>query len=383
MFRQHLAASLLLVSFCFLGCSSSTPPASSSTSSSTDDTAASDVIETSITSAPGIDPAGIATKSPEEHMELVQDTFKKAMDDQSIEGLNESIELASTAVKEHPTNGKLLQLKALLLFQSLQIEPDKQKATDRRLEMGEIARSLLAMHKEDTSKLGQMPNVLLFEEAKAHLANRETAKAWSTLKQAHANGFDQPRVLYLDPAFEPLAAVAEYDTEMRGWVKDEMATVMADFQTFPFVFSLKSLNGNEEGGEPKEVSLTDFKGKPIIVDFWGTWCPPCRAALPHLVELHEKHKGELVVLGINFERDRAGAKNYEEAKQILDKFVEKEPLPYTCLYGQQGLTDQVPDFSGFPTMVFVDRKGIARLSLTGYNPAPVLEAIVDTLMAGK
>jgi|GEM_PF-4154062 len=381
MIQKHLAASLL-ITFSFLGCTASTTPPAATDEQSVE-TTASDLSENTVTKSPEIDPAKVATKSPQEHIELIENTIEKAMESQSIDGLNESIKLAGTAVTEHPNDEKLLQTKAVLLFQSLQVEPKNPNVTERRFEMGRIARKLLAMHKDDTSKLGEMPNVLLFEESKAHLKMADTAKAWSTLKEARDIGFDQPRVLYLDPAFEPFAEVPEYDTEMRDWVKGEVAGLMSESESFPFVFNLKSFNGeNEEGGEPKEVSLADFKGKPVVVDLWGTWCPPCRAALPHLVELHEKHKGELVVLGINFE-GRVGAKTYGEAKKVFDNFVEKEPLPYTCLYGQPALTEQLPEFQGFPTMIFVDRTGEVRLAQTGYTPAPVLEAIVDSLMAIK
>lgn len=55
--------------------------------------------------------------------------------------------------------------------------------------------------------------------------------------------------------------------------------------------------------EGKEHKLSDYKGKLVLMDFWGTWCPPCRAAMPGMQKLHEKYKDQgLVVLGMNVER---------------------------------------------------------------------------------
>jgi thiol-disulfide isomerase/thioredoxin len=57
-------------------------------------------------------------------------------------------------------------------------------------------------------------------------------------------------------------------------------------------FKLMALDG-------REVSVSDFKGKVVLINFWAVGCMPCRIELPHLKELHEKHKGELVILAVN------------------------------------------------------------------------------------
>ena len=117
--------------------------------------------------------------------------------------------------------------------------------------------------------------------------------------------------------------------------------------------------------------------KLVIVDFWGTWCPPCRKAIPHLVELAEKHKDDLAVIGLNFEHDAP----YEEAKIKLATFLESQPINYPCLYGDREVSAQVPGFGSFPTMVFVDKSGTVRLSAIGYQPLPLLEATVNALLS--
>ena len=73
-------------------------------------------------------------------------------------------------------------------------------------------------------------------------------------------------------------------------------------------FTLKDLNGNR-------VSLSDFKGKVVVLNFWATWCGPCRVEIPHIDALYQKYKDQgLVVLGINAERNHEKVEEFAKAK---------------------------------------------------------------------
>ncbi|RLB07239.1 MAG: hypothetical protein DRG50_03440 [Deltaproteobacteria bacterium] len=66
-------------------------------------------------------------------------------------------------------------------------------------------------------------------------------------------------------------------------------------------FLLKDLRG-------EEIALSQFRGKAVIIDFWATWCPPCRASIPHLRDIYRRYKGRgLVVLGIILEQSSASS----------------------------------------------------------------------------
>src|SRR5262249_59973090 len=94
------------------------------------------------------------------------------------------------------------------------------------------------------------------------------------------------------------------------------------FQSFAFNFELPDLDG-------KKVSLADYKGKVVIVDLWGTWCPPCREEIPHFVDLYRKyHASGLEIVGINYEMV-AG----DEAREKVRKYVKENDIPYPCLIG--------------------------------------------------
>ena len=388
MYRSLTATILLIISFC-VGCSSSTAPTDEIASPvvdvvTTDDAEPAEDIVQQEAAAPEelagqeqVDPDAPSEGTVEFYMAEIQKRFEEAQvgNRLSPEGLDKAIAVSAESLERFPEDENLIRTRAVLLFQSLQAEREPQKLIDRRLELGQISRSLVERNKDNLEALGNLPGILLYEESKAYIAKGEIDQAWSSIQEAYTKGFDQPNVLYMDETFEPVTSNETYAEEIKGWIKKSIAAQMDSFESFPFAFSLKSFNTEDD----TEVTLAQFKGKPVIVDFWGTWCPPCRAALPHLVDIHNEHKGELVVLGVNFEEQR-GASTYEEAKEIFDEFVAKEPLPYTCLYGTRNLLESVPGFQGFPTMVFVDKAGDVRLSLTGYNPSAVLEAVAEVLL---
>jgi thiol-disulfide isomerase/thioredoxin len=99
----------------------------------------------------------------------------------------------------------------------------------------------------------------------------------------------------------------------------------------PVDFTLEDLDG-------KPVSLSDFRGKWVIVNYWATWCPPCLDEIPDLVQLYEDNRDTVVVLGVDFEEV-----NIEYLKEFVDSHfmtypvVHSEPLPVTPLGPVLGL----------------------------------------------
>jgi thiol-disulfide isomerase/thioredoxin len=84
-----------------------------------------------------------------------------------------------------------------------------------------------------------------------------------------------------------------------------------------FDFSLKDASG-------KDVSLASFKGRPLIINFWATYCGPCKAEIPMLNDLVQKYRGEhLTVLGVS----------YDDAPSDIQKFLQTTPMNYPVLVG--------------------------------------------------
>ena len=139
---------------------------------------------------------------------------------------------------------------------------------------------------------------------------------------------------------------------------------------FPFEFTVKDLTG-------KTISSESLKGKVVIVDFWGTWCPPCRQEIPHFVAIHQKYKAQgLEVVGLTYERNSGDA-----AVTGVLNFMRAARISYPCALIDQEMLKKVPKFEGFPTTLFLDREGRVRARETGYRPYDKLEEVVTALLA--
>lgn len=111
--------------------------------------------------------------------------------------------------------------------------------------------------------------------------------------------------------------------------------------------------------EDKTVSLSDFKGKLVLIDFFYKSCAPCILALPTLQKLHEKYNNKgLIVIGIN---------PYDtKEKDKIDKFLAKHKITYTVLLNGLNVAHEY-NVSGYPTMYLIDKKGKIIYSIVGFG----------------
>lgn len=118
-------------------------------------------------------------------------------------------------------------------------------------------------------------------------------------------------------------------------------------------FTLHDTGGNK-------VTLAALRGKVVFLDFWATWCPPCRAALPHTVELTkrpEAAKGKLVVLTIN-----------NEDKATVTGFMKEQGYHFRTLLDGSGSTASAYGVEGIPVFVVINPQGRIHWSGAGYDP---------------
>ena len=130
-------------------------------------------------------------------------------------------------------------------------------------------------------------------------------------------------------------------------------------------FTLRDLKGNQ-------VSLSDFRGQPVVLNFWATWCSPCRVEIPYLEALYTKYKDQgLVILGMNTETDYMKVKRFAVPR-----------ISYTVLL-DGGTQAQGYDVSGIPCTYYIDRKGIIRHRSVGFAPGGevLIEEKIKELLA--
>lgn len=128
-------------------------------------------------------------------------------------------------------------------------------------------------------------------------------------------------------------------------------------------FTLKNLDG-------KSVKLSDFKGKVLIIDFWATWCPPCKAEIPDFIDLYKTYqKKGLVILGIAL-----------DDKEKVSKFAKDYNINYPIVIGDQSISALYGGITGIPTTFIIDRKGVIKAVHVGYKTKDVFEKEIKALL---
>ncbi|MEC1262664.1 redoxin domain-containing protein [Bacillus swezeyi] len=108
-------------------------------------------------------------------------------------------------------------------------------------------------------------------------------------------------------------------------------------------FTLSSLKSG------KDVSLSDFKGRKVLLNFWATWCKPCQIEMPAMEELQNEHQ-DITVLAVNFTSS-------EKNQQAVETFAERHGLTFPIVLDQEGINAKYEIFS-YPTTYVIDENGI-------------------------
>jgi len=153
-------------------------------------------------------------------------------------------------------------------------------------------------------------------------------------------------------AFKPPAGAKKEDPPRAEETARDTTTALMGTQAPDFTLS------DLEGGE---VSLSSLRGKVVFIDFWATWCPPCRESLPHTQSLsqHERAKsGDLVVLAVNA----------QEAPDKVKKFMQDNNYSFRVLLDKDGKVLDSFKVRGIPTFVLIDREGKVAWVQVGFGP---------------
>lgn len=112
-------------------------------------------------------------------------------------------------------------------------------------------------------------------------------------------------------------------------------------------FELETLDGGTAG-----IARSDEPGKPAIVNFWASWCDPCRLEAPFLSDLHAKYKDQVEFLGVNVTK-------YDRLSEA-EAFVQQYQIRFPTLLDKEGIVFAQYSVPGYPTSFFIDRHGVIR-----------------------
>ncbi len=121
----------------------------------------------------------------------------------------------------------------------------------------------------------------------------------------------------------------------------------------------------------KTVSSDNFKGKVVILDFWATWCPPCRMEIPNFVELQEKYKEKgLVVVGISL----------DEGPSVVKTFMRENKINYPMVMGNSTVAEKYSSDDGIPTTFLIDRQGHVVAKHVGFTEKETFDKEIQKLL---
>ena len=127
-------------------------------------------------------------------------------------------------------------------------------------------------------------------------------------------------------------------------------------------FSLKKLGGGNQ-------KLSDLKGKPVVINFWATWCPPCKEEMPLLQRYASQYGEQMVLLGVD----------YAEQEPVVQEFVDTMGITFPILLDGDGSVSNLYFVRNYPTTFFVDAEGVVRAQHLGLLTEEMLQKYLKTI----
>ena len=152
--------------------------------------------------------------------------------------------------------------------------------------------------------------------------------------------------------------LADRATRQPGKGRVRLAVSSAAAKPAPEV-TLKDLDG-------KDLSLAQYKGKVVLVNFWATWCEPCQVEIPWLIEMQQKYSAKgFTILGIAMDEEGASVVTPWVQKERFDVNGTKSQMNYPIVIGNEAAADKFGGLLGYPTSVLISRDGKIIKRITG------------------
>jgi len=163
-----------------------------------------------------------------------------------------------------------------------------------------------------------------------------------------------------------LGVLALAALQSTGWLKGGGPEIAGAAVQSPQVgqpaldFSLETVDG-------RQVSLSDLRGKPVMINFWATWCGPCVVEMPNIQEYYERYSGQFEVLAVNA----------DESREEVESFGKKMNLTFPLLLDPGNQVNSLYRLRGYPTTFLVDAEGVVQVQHIG----PLSEAQIETYLS--
>ncbi len=116
-----------------------------------------------------------------------------------------------------------------------------------------------------------------------------------------------------------------------------------------------------QNADGKIVHLSDLRGKVVLIDFWATWCGPCRMTIPHVEAIYNKFKDKgVVVIGVNLDN--------KANRQKVEQFIKEKGITYLVISDPNGAVASQYGATSIPRFFFIDKHGRIAKMVVGYNP---------------
>lgn len=125
--------------------------------------------------------------------------------------------------------------------------------------------------------------------------------------------------------------------------------------------------------EGSTIKLSDFRGQLVLVNEFATWCAPCQAETPYLVEIYNNENGDVAIIGLNLQEGEA---------KVLD-FKKQHSIPYPLVLDPQGKITELYHPIGLPTSWFIDSEGVVRYVHAGPMTTAMLQETLTAIREGR
>ncbi|MGD8405051.1 MAG: TlpA disulfide reductase family protein [Anaerolineales bacterium] len=125
--------------------------------------------------------------------------------------------------------------------------------------------------------------------------------------------------------------------------------------------------------EGESISLNDFRGQIVLVNDFATWCGPCQAETPYLVDVYKSENGDVAIIGLNLQEDKAKVSDFKDQYSI----------PYPLVLDPDGEITELYNPIGLPTSWFIDSKGVVRYVHAGPMTTSMLQETLAAIREGR